>query len=114
MRILGPNHIQTGEVHMEYARLQLLKAKKDEHTSKALQQKNDSLQHFIEAFNIFKNYFESEKLDALQTAEAAIQIAELLEEDNRMEEAFEYAQVASQTYQHVYAQDNPLIIKAMW
>ena len=31
-----------------------------------------------------------------------------------MEEAFHYAQIASQTYQHVYAQDNPLIIKAMW
>ena len=29
MRILGPNHIQTGEVHMDYARLQLLKAQKD-------------------------------------------------------------------------------------
>ena len=31
-----------------------------------------------------------------------------------MNEAFEYASVASKTYQHVYAQDNPLIIKAMW
>ena len=57
---------------MDYARLQLLKSKRDEHSSKALQQKNDSLQHFIEAFNIFKNYFDSDKLDALQTAEAAI------------------------------------------
>ena len=37
--------------------------------------KNDSLQHFIEAFDIFKHYFEGEKLDALQTAEAAMQIS---------------------------------------
>ena len=89
MRILGPNHIQTGEVHMEYAKLQLLKSKKiDEHSSKAQQQKNDSLQHFIEAFDIFKHYFEGEKLDALQTAEAAMQIAELMEEDSRMNDAF--------------------------
>lgn len=72
MRILGPNHIQTGEVHMDYARLQLLKAHRDEHSSKALQQKSDSLQHFMEAFNIFKNYFHSNRLDSLQTAEAAI------------------------------------------
>ena len=92
MRILGPNHIQTGEVHMDYARLQLLKAQKDTIvTSKSLQQKNDSLQHFIEAFNIFKNYFDSDRQDALQTAEAAKTIARLMEEDNRLEEAFEYA-----------------------
>ena len=75
---------------MDYARLQLLKYKKDEHTSKGLQQKNDSLQHFIEAKNIFHNYFDSEK-DSLQTAEAAKQIAELLEQDGRLEEAFAQA-----------------------
>lgn len=37
-----------------------------------------------------------------------------MEEDNRLEEAFEYAQVASQTFQHVYAPDNPHVIDAMW
>lgn len=41
-------------------------------------------------------------------------IAKLMEADNRMGEAFDYAQVASKTYQHVFAEDNPLIIKAMW
>ena len=99
---------------MDYARLQLLKAHRDEHSSKALQQKNDSLQHFMEAYNIFKNYFDSSRMDSLQTAEAAIQIAELLEEDNRLEEALAKATVASQTFQNVYAEDNPLVIKAMW
>jgi len=100
MRILGPNHIQTGEVHMDYARLQLLKGKKD-----------DSLKHFIEAQLIYKNYFGTE---ALQTAEASMQIANILEEDKRLKKAYEYAKVASTTYQTVYADDNPLIIKAMW
>jgi len=80
---------------MDYARLQLLKANRDDHTSKGLQQKNDSLQHFMEAFNIFKNYFDSEKSDALQTAEAAIEIANLLEADNRMDKAYPYATIAS-------------------
>ena len=37
-----------------------------------------------------------------------------MEEDNRLKEAFEYAQVASQTFQHVYAPDNPQVIDAMW
>lgn len=100
MRILGPNHIQTGEVHMDYARLQLLKEKKD-----------DSLRHFIEAQLIYKNYF---GVEALQTAEASMQIANLMEEDKQLKKAYEYAKVASTTYQNVYAEDNPLIIKAMW
>ena len=100
MRILGPNHIQTGEVHMDYARLQLLKDKKD-----------DSLRHFIEAQLIYKNYFGTE---ALQTAEASMQIANLMEEDKRLKKAYEYAKVASTTYQTVYSEENPLIIKAMW
>ncbi len=76
---------------MDYARLQLTKANRDENTSKGLQQKNDSLQHFMEAFNIFKNYFDSDKCDALQTAEAAIEIANLLEAENQMSDAFPYA-----------------------
>ena len=100
MRILGPNHIQTGEVHMDYARLQLLKDKKE-----------DSLRHFIEAQLIYKNYFGTE---ALQTAEASMQIANLMEEDKRLKKAYEYAKIASTTYQTVFAEDNPLIIKAMW
>ncbi len=45
----------------------------------------------MEAFNIFKHYFDSEKQDALQTAEAAIEIANLLEADGRIKESFQYA-----------------------
>ena len=85
---------------MDYARLQLLKDKKE-----------DSLRHFIEAQLIYKNYFGTE---ALQTAEASMQIANLMEEDKRLKKAYEYAKIASTTYQTVFAEDNPLIIKAMW
>jgi tetratricopeptide (TPR) repeat protein len=46
MRILGPNHIQTGEVHMDYGKLYLLRKKK-----------MDSLQHFMEAYLIYEAYF---------------------------------------------------------
>lgn len=98
MRILGPNHIQTGEVHMDYARLQLLKSRQAEETSKAIAQRNDALAHFMEAFEIYYNYFDGDKHDSLQTAEAAIQIAELLEEDKRFDEAFLKAKIASATY----------------
>ena len=37
-----------------------------------------------------------------------------MEEDKQLKKAYEYAKVASTTYQNVYAEDNPLIIKAMW
>jgi tetratricopeptide (TPR) repeat protein len=46
MRILGPNHVQTGDVHMDFGRLYLTKKKKQE-----------SLQHFLEAYLIFDSYF---------------------------------------------------------
>jgi len=43
-----------------------------------------------------------------------MQIANILEEDKRLKKAYEYAKISSTTYQTVYADDNPLIIKAMW
>ena len=69
----------------------------------------------MEAFNIFKNYFDSEeRSDALQTAEAAIEIANLLEADNRMRAAFPYASIAAKTYSAIYSGDSCKIIEALW
>jgi len=46
LRVLGPNHIQTAEVHMDFGRLYLKMKNKDE-----------ALQHFEEAFLIFESFF---------------------------------------------------------
>lgn len=71
---------------MDYAGLQLKKSKRN--TPSSINLRNDSLQHFLEAYYIFEKYFEPDQNnDALQKAEAAIQIAELLEEDNCLLEA---------------------------
>jgi tetratricopeptide (TPR) repeat protein len=51
IRILGPNHIQTGEVHMDFGKLYL---KNDE--------KTESLQHFTEAYLIYESYFGDQAL----------------------------------------------------
>ena len=100
MRILGPNHIQTADVHMDFGKLYLIKNKKSE-----------SLQHFIEAYLIYDSYFGQ---NALQTAEAAMNVATILEEDGKVKEAFIYAKVAASTYTNVFSVENPTTIQALW
>lgn len=67
------------------------------------EEKRESLQHFTEAYLIYESYFGK---TALQTAEAAINIANLLEEQKRLPEAFKYAEAAAKTYQNVYTPEN--------
>ena len=57
--------------------------------------KSESLQHFIEAILIYESYF---KGHSLQQAEAALNIANLLEEAKRTQEAFKYAETAARSY----------------
>mmetsp|Transcript_9258 Transcript_9258/g.6607 ORF Transcript_9258/g.6607 Transcript_9258/m.6607 type:complete len:120 (-) Transcript_9258:899-1258(-) len=61
MRILGPNHIQTGDVHMDFGKLYLKK-----------KEKTNSMEHFLEAYLIYKSFFGE---NSLKTAEAAINLA---------------------------------------
>jgi len=46
LRVLGPNHIQTAEIHIDFGRLYLRMKNKDE-----------SLQHFEEAYLIYESYY---------------------------------------------------------
>jgi len=50
----------------------------------------------------------------LQTAEAAVNIANLLEEQKRIVEAYTYAGNASRADQNVYDATNPNTIKVLW
>ena len=74
-------------------------------------EKQESLQHFVEAYLIYKSYFGT---TALQTAEAALNIANIMEEQKRLKDALEYAKTAAQTYQNVYNKDNANTIKVLW
>ena len=67
LRVLGPNHIRTAEVHTDYGRLHL----------RMRHNRDEALQHFEEAFLIYDSYYGER---ALPTARAAIQIAQILEE----------------------------------
>lgn len=59
------------------------------------EERTESLQHFTEAYLIYRSYFDDQ---ALQTAEAAVNIANLLEEQKRIVEAYTYAGIAAQAY----------------
>ena len=92
LRVLGPNHIQTAEVHMDFGRLYLRMKNKDE-----------SLQHFEEAFLIYESYFSQ---NALPTANAAMQIATILEEQGKLNDAYKYVQIASETYRQIHGDES--------
>ena len=100
--MLGPNHIQTAEVHMDFGRLYLKMKNKDE-----------ALQHFEEAFLIFESFF---GLQSLSTAQAAQQIANILEEQGKLHDAFRYADIASETFNqtHVYGETSEKSVSALW
>lgn len=50
----------------------------------------------------------------MQTAEAALNIANIMEEQKRLKDALEYAKTAAQTYENVYNKDNANTIKVLW
>lgn len=46
----------------------------------------------------------------MQTAHAAMNVAEILEEDGKLKEAFVYAKVAASTFANVFSAENPTAI----
>ena len=46
MKVLGPNHIQTAEIHMDFGQFYLKWDKRDQ-----------ALQHFEQAYMVYDNYF---------------------------------------------------------
>jgi tetratricopeptide (TPR) repeat protein len=93
LRVLGPNHIQTAEIHIDFGRLYLRMKKKDE-----------ALQHFEEAYLIYESYF---GLTALPTANAAMQIATILEEQQgKLNDAYRYVQTATLAFREIYGDES--------
>jgi hypothetical protein len=61
-----------------------------------MKNKDESLQHFEEAYLIYESYF---GLSALPTANAAMQIATILEEQQgKLNDAYKYVQTATAAY----------------
>ena len=58
------------------------------HLFKKKGQTIEAMQRFQEAYLIFESYF---GIETIQTAEAAMQLSILTEEDKQLEQAFEYA-----------------------
>lgn len=101
LRVLGPNHIQTAEIHIDFGRLYLRMKNKDE-----------SLQHFEEAYLIYESYFGQ---SALPTANAAMQIATILEEQQgKLNDAFTYVQIATNAFRDIYGDESEHTIFAQF
>mmetsp|Transcript_39107 Transcript_39107/g.37437 ORF Transcript_39107/g.37437 Transcript_39107/m.37437 type:complete len:168 (-) Transcript_39107:694-1197(-) len=100
LRVLGPNHIQTAEIHMDFGRLYLKMKNKDE-----------SLQHFEQAFLIYDSYF---GFNSLSTSNAAMQIATIMEEQGRLNDALKYVQIAAEAYEQFYGEEAEITIISLW
>lgn len=76
-----------------------------------MKNKDESLQHFEEAYLIYESYFGQ---SALPTANAAMQIATILEEQGKLNDAFGYAHTASETYRQIHGDESEQTIFAQF
>ena len=99
-KVLGPNHIQTAEVYMDFGRLYL-----------RMHRKSEALVNFQAAFNIYQSYFEKQSLPC---GNAAFHIATIMEEQRRLDDALEYALIASEAYSKINGTISDLAICSQW
>jgi hypothetical protein len=97
---LGANHLQTGKIQMDFGELHL-----------KLNQPTNAIERFTEAYLIFKSQFGR---CSLQTAETASCLATLMEQSQRLEEAYEYIASASSSYRAVFGSVHYHTLKALW
>jgi len=71
MKVLGPNHIQTADCHMDFGQFYLKWDKRDQ-----------ALQHFEQAYTVYENFFvkKRQQKNSVLTADAAMQVANIMEE----------------------------------
>jgi len=65
---------------------------------------------------VYDNYFakKNQQKNSVLTADAAMQVANIMEEQNRLNEAYTYIQVACDTYRDVYGDSSDNTIIASW
>jgi hypothetical protein len=78
-----------------------------------MKNKEESLQHFEEAYLIYESYFGP---SALPTARAALQLASLLEEHpsrgGKLSEALRYASLATEAFRDIYGEESEHAVNA--
>lgn len=103
-RVLGPNHIRTAEVYMDFGRLYL-----------KMNNKEQALANIEKAYSIYDACSEgtSEKY-YVPLANAALQLANIMEEQHRFKQAFPHARRAADLYLSLYGIANEVYISSLW
>ena len=99
-KVLGSNHVQTAEVYMDFGRLYL-----------KMHLKPEALANFRTAYYIYLSYFG--KL-SIPWANAAFYVATIMEEQRKLDEALEYALIASDSYIKLNGLISDLSITSQW
>eukprot|EP00826_Nyctotherus_ovalis_P063903 TRINITY_DN936_c0_g2_i2.p1 TRINITY_DN936_c0_g2~~TRINITY_DN936_c0_g2_i2.p1 ORF type:complete len:427 (+),score=123.32 TRINITY_DN936_c0_g2_i2:1300-2580(+) len=100
-RALGPKHLHTAEVYMDFGRLYLKMSDKDR-----------ALANFVKAFEIY----EEVSLDRCYgpVANSGLQIAVIKEAKHEFKEALPYARRATDVYLGLYGAQSELYISSLW
>ena len=64
---------------------------------------------------VYDNFFNNkQQFKSIQTADAAMQVANIMEEQNRLNDAKHYVQIACETYKEQYGSGSDISIIASW
>lgn len=105
MQVLGNNHIVSANCHMDSGQFYLKWDKRDQ-----------ALYHFEQAYMVYEIYFKkkgSQKNSVLK-ADAAMQVANILEEQNRLLDAYQYVSYAVDAYTQQYGESSDNTVIASW
>lgn len=103
-RVLGPNHLRTADVYMDFGRLYL-----------RMNNKEQALASIEKAYLIYDASTETsiEKY-YIPLANAALQLATIMEDQRRFKEALPYARKAADLYMSLYGVANEMHISSLW
>lgn len=99
-RVLGPNHLHTAEVHMDFGRLYL-----------KMNNKEEALASIEKAYLIYESSIEK---CVIPLANAALQLAIIMEDQRRFKEALPYARKAAELYVSIHGGSNEMYISSLW
>jgi tetratricopeptide (TPR) repeat protein len=99
-RVLGPNHLHTAEVYMDYGRLYL-----------KMNNKEQALASIEKAYLIYESSIEKSQLPL---ANAALQLATILEDQRRFKEALPYARKAVEVFQNWQEGQHEMYVPSVW
>jgi tetratricopeptide (TPR) repeat protein len=112
IRVLGPNHLHTAQVYMDFGRLQ-----------NKLNNKEEALSCFEKAYLIYESAFGGisklrinifSERHALSTGSAAFQLAEILEGQRRFQQAYDYSVKAAEIYLYLHGKHDEMYIYCLW